>query len=263
MLEASLFLFDIHGVFITRELDREPKVLGGHRLIEALRNKGKRVAVVGSASHLTTRDVWRMLRDLGFNFELDEVWPASRIAAEHLREIFGSANCLVVGARGLVEELESRGHRVVDDWRDADAVVVGYDRDLSFEKLTKALRAINNRDAYFLAVSKVRWYYLPDEGPLLSPGAIVAALEYQTGREAIVVGKPSLVHYVKVLDYFGVKARDAVMVGDDVEADIIPAKTLGMHTVLVSTVNRWEKINVPRRLVDVNVNHVDELVEYI
>lgn len=258
-----MFLFDIHGVFITNELDRNPRVLGGHKVLEVLRSRGHRVAVVGSMSQQSTEATRRLLAELGFRFERDEVWPASRVAAEHLRDVFGKARCLVVGERGLVEELEAHGHVAVDDWREADAVVVGNDRNLSYEKLTKALRAINN-DAYFLAVNKVRWYYLPEEGPLLSPGAVVAALEYQTGRQAVAVGKPSLVHYVKVLNHFGVRPREAVMVGDDIEADILPAKTLGMKTVLVDAVRRWDRRPpLPKNMIDLEVKSVDDLLEHL
>jgi ribonucleotide monophosphatase NagD (HAD superfamily) len=128
--------------------------------------------------------------------------------------------------------------------------------------MTDALRALNN-DAYFIAVNKVRWYYSPTQGPILSPGAIVAALEYQTGREAVVAGKPSLIHFTTVLSHFGVDPEDAVMIGDTVESDLVPAKSLGMTTVLVNQLDRRDRVRQRTDVVDLTIGDVDELVRYL
>jgi HAD superfamily hydrolase (TIGR01450 family) len=261
MIKAKLYAFDVHGVLITRMLD-DPEVLGGHEVVRRLKLNGSRVAVIGSGSNWSTREYAERLRALGFGFDDDEVWPAARVAKVHLSRVFGRAHVLVVGEDGLREELEAGGHVAVEDWREAEAVVVGHDRKITFEKLTAAIRAVA-AGAYFLAVNKVRWYYMPDQGPILSPGAIVAAIEHQTRREAVVVGKPSPVHYMEVLNHFGVRPQEAVMVGDDVEADMMPAKTLGMKTVLVDFKRRWDSQHYPRGLVDLVVGHIDDLLKYI
>ncbi|ABP50108.1 HAD-IIA family hydrolase [Pyrobaculum arsenaticum] len=261
MVKATLFAFDVHGVFITRLLD-DPEVLGGYEVLRRLKSSGRKVALIASGSNWSTKEYTERMRNLGYPLDYEEVWPASRVAAIHLKRIFGRAHVLVLGERGLAEEMEAHGHYVVEDWRDAEAVVVGFDRELNFDKVTKAIRAVH-AGAYFLAVNKVRWYYMPNEGPIMSPGALVAAIEYQTRREAVVVGKPSPIHFIEVLNHFGVKPEDAVMVGDDVEADMMPARSLGMKTVLVNFEKRGDAQRWPRGLVDLVVNHVDELVKYL
>ena len=260
-MNVKLFAFDVHGVFITKILD-DPEILGGQALVKELKRRGYRVAVIASGSNWSTREYAERLRRLGFDFSDDEVWPAARVAAMHLKNMFGKARCFVLGERGLAEELEQWGHEVVDDWRTAEAVVVGMDRQLTYDKLTAAIRAVH-RGAYFLAVNKVRWYYMPGEGPILSPGAVVAAIEDQTRREAVVVGKPSVVHYYAVLSHFGVRPDEAAMVGDDVEADLTPAKTVGMKTVWVTGVDRTDKQEAPPGAVDLQIRHVDELLKYV
>mgnify|MGYP000118255199 FL=1 len=261
MIKAQLYAFDVHGVFITRILD-DPEVLGGHEVVARLKRSGKKVAAIGSGSNWSTREYAERLRALGFDFVIDEVWPASRVASIHLSRVFGKAHVVLLGEEGLQEELEEGGHVIVEDWREADAVVVGHDRKITFDKLTVAIRAVN-AGAYFLAVNKVRWYYMPDQGPILSPGAIVAAIEYQTRREAVVVGKPSPIHYIEVLNHFGVRPSEAVMVGDDVEADMTPAKSLGMKTVLIDFKKRWDSQHYPRGLVDLVISHIDEFLKFI
>ena len=260
--DKKLFLFDFDGVLATGLLEWETEILGGYRIFAELRRRGLEFAVLGSGSNWSTNELWAMFRGMGFMLEHRQIWIAARVAARYLRQELGSAKCLVVGEEGLVKELKQNGHKVVRDWREADAVVVGHDRFLSFKKLTNALRAINNRDTYFIAVNKVRWYYSASSGPMLSPGAIVDALEFQSRRKATVVGKPSLIHFKTVLDYFKVKPEDAVMVGDSLESDIKPAKTLGISTIQVSSVKRWERQREETDA-DLVVEHVDKLVNYL
>ncbi|MEM4189858.1 MAG: HAD-IIA family hydrolase [Candidatus Caldarchaeum sp.] len=257
----KLFLFDIDGVLITGTLEHETRVLGGYRLFATLKRNEIPFGLLGSGSHQSTFEAWSLFRSLGFMVQRDQVWLAARVAAEYLKEKMGRVKCLVVGEEGLRRELKSHGHKIVDGWREAEAVVVGLDRFLTFKKLTEALRAINNKKVPFIAVNKVRWYYSPNQGPLMSPGALVHALEYMTGENAVVVGKPSLIHFQTVLCFFKVKPEDAVMVGDTYESDLKPARTQGMTTVLVSNIKRWERQQSVEA--DYNVGNVDELVSHL
>jgi HAD superfamily hydrolase (TIGR01450 family) len=253
-----LFMFDVDGVFMTGVLEWRGEILGGYRLLRLLR--GRTIALVGSGSNWSTREYWYMIRGMGFPVNEDEVWVAPRVAGMHLRNTLGRARCLVIGEGSLRWELRRFGHTVVDHG-DVDAVVVGHDRFLNGEKLRRAIRALE-AGAYFLAVNRVRWYYTR-EGPMLSPGSIVRLLEEEVGREAVVAGKPSPIHFTTVLNYFGVKPRDAVMVGDTVDTDLAPAKALGMNTVLVSSMERWDKVRSTEYAVDLRVNNIDELTKYL
>jgi ribonucleotide monophosphatase NagD (HAD superfamily) len=79
-----------------------------------------------------------------------------------------------------------------------------------------------------------RWWQTAG-GPLLDAGAYVAGLEYAAGVEAEVVGKPSRAYFDAALAELGATADEAVMVGDDIDADIAGAKAAGLRAVLVRT----------------------------
>ena len=79
-----------------------------------------------------------------------------------------------------------------------------------------------------------RWWQT-SRGPLLDAGAFVAGLEYAAGVEAEVVGKPSRAYFDAALAELGASPHDAVMVGDDVEADVGGATAAGLRGVLVRT----------------------------
>ena len=88
--------------------------------------------------------------------------------------------------------------------------------------------------AELVALQKNR-YWLTEDGLSLDVGPFVAALEYATGCEALVVGKPRRGFFGHVLAELGVHARAAVMVGDDIESDIGGALGAGLAAVLVRT----------------------------
>ena len=63
----------------------------------------------------------------------------------------------------------------------------------------------------------------------------MAAVEYATAVEAVVVGKPSGEFFRQALEDLGVAAEEAIMVGDDIEADIGGAQNAGIRAVQVRT----------------------------
>jgi phospholysine phosphohistidine inorganic pyrophosphate phosphatase len=98
----------------------------------------------------------------------------------------------------------------------------------AFEYLTAGAR--------FLALSRDR-YFRSSEGLRLDAGPFVAALEYATGREATVVGKPSPAYYAEALAALGAAADPArvAMVGDDLWSDVAGAQRAGCQGWLVRT----------------------------
>ena len=66
-------------------------------------------------------------------------------------------------------------------------------------------------------------------------GAFVAGLEYATGVEATVLGKPSPQYFAAALDALGAEPELTWLVGDDAEADVRAAQLFGMRTALVRT----------------------------
>src|SRR5207248_2954745 len=95
------------------------------------------------------------------------------------------------GNPGLRAEVLDRGLRVTDD-DDAEYVIVGNHRGITYDGLTLAMRALM-RGARFIAINADRTYVGPDGGLVPGCGVFVAALQRATGREPdVVVGKPSV-----------------------------------------------------------------------
>ena len=81
---------------------------------------------------------------------------------------------------------------------------------------------------------KNKWWQT-SRGPLLDAGAFVAGLEYATGVDATVLGKPSASYFAAALDALGAEPELTWMVTDDLDADVRGAQAFGMRTALVRT----------------------------
>jgi ribonucleotide monophosphatase NagD (HAD superfamily) len=84
--------------------------------------------------------------------------------------------------------------------------------------------------AELVALQKNR-FWLTADGLSLDAGPLVAAIEYATGRDAFVVGKPSAGFFDIVLADLGADRNSVAMVGDDVETDIGGALDAGIDSV--------------------------------
>ena len=77
--------------------------------------------------------------------------------------------------------------------------------------------------------------WMTEKGMTLDSGPFISALEQAAGVEATIVGKPSLPIFQQAIDALGIPAAELAMVGDDAHNDLVPAKSLGMTTILVRT----------------------------
>lgn len=157
-------------------------------------------------------------------------------------------------------ELEAAGHYQTEVR--PNVVVVGFDRKLTYEKLDQALRVL--KAGAFLVGSYGGAVFMSDSGPALSAGPIIKALEYASGKRAIMIGKPSPRMFRLALEHAKENPSKAVMVGDQIETDILGAKRAGVHTVLVLTgVENRETISRSRIKPDMIIESLDELMKYI
>jgi HAD superfamily hydrolase (TIGR01458 family) len=115
-----------------------------------------------------------------------------------------------------------------------DAVILGdLGERFAYEPLNRAFRLVMD-GAELVALQKNRYWLRPD-GLSLDVGPFAAALEYATGLEAVVVGKPSQSFFALVLHDLGVEPEQAAMVGDDIDSDIGGAQAAGLQRILVRT----------------------------
>jgi len=101
----------------------------------------------------------------------------------------------------------------------------------TYDDLDAAFRAL--RAGAELVATQGNRIAVRDDGEHLDTGGWVRLLEYATGSSARVLGKPSPEFFTAPLDALGRGPDTAVVVGDDLAADIGGGQAVGAATVLV------------------------------
>lgn len=122
------------------------------------------------------------------------------------------------------------------DERHPEFVVVGdLGAEWTFERLNGAFRALVG-GARLVALHKNRYWDPGDgRGILLDAGTFVAALEYASGQEAVLVGKPNPNFFHAAAAPLATPIGRVAVVGDDLESDVRGARAAGCVAVAVRT----------------------------
>jgi HAD superfamily hydrolase (TIGR01450 family) len=248
-------MFDLDGVFYR---GKESRVgLGGARVVDLLRSRGKKLLVLTNDSTDSVDTVRTRLAEFGVLFRREEILTSARLTADFLRSRNGRVSYFLIGETGLEAEMSRAGHRRTRGEK-TDFVVVGLDRELSYGKLDHAARLV--RDGAGLVATHSARLYMYKTGPAVATGPIVKALEYATRKRATVIGKPSPLMFKMALKRAGCSRQEAVMVGDQVETDILGASRAGIDAVLVTS-------GIDQSADDfkllAKVSRVDELVDFL
>lgn len=219
-------------------LDMDGTLYRGKRLfpvtlpfLEQLRELGIGSTFVTNNTSLSKTDYITKLRSLGIEADAETIFTPADSTMIHLRERLPDVRSIaVLGTPSLCLQFEAAGWSV--DWENPDAVVVGFDTTLTFERLCRA--------AYWVQAGKPFLATHPDlicptDEPtvLIDCGAICAALSAATGRRPIVLGKPDPAMLNDLRERLGLKADELAMVGDRLYTDIVMAQRAGVLAVLV------------------------------
>jgi HAD superfamily hydrolase (TIGR01458 family) len=218
-------LIDLDGVLYVEE---EP-IAGAAEALQRLREDGLGLRfVTNTTAHSRDRTLEKLAR-LKLRVDSDELVTPAALAVEHCLEQGHERVALIMNEevkRDFAELEETTGR--------ADAVIVGdLGAAFGYEVLNDAFRRVMG-GAELIALQKNR-YWMRADGLSLDVGPFVAAIEFASGREAYVVGKPAKGFFDQVLASVGVEASAAAMVGDDIESDIGGALRAGLDAILVRT----------------------------
>jgi HAD superfamily hydrolase (TIGR01458 family) len=218
-------LLDLSGVIYVQD----EAVPGAAEALERFRADGLPTRLVTNTTMRPRRSILERLERLGIEADPAELITPASLARRRCEEAGYESVALVVldELREDLEGLEEKGDS-------ADAVIVGDLGDAwDYDVLNRAFRRLMD-GAELIALQKNR-YWETSDGLSLDAGPFVASLEYATGREAEVMGKPSEAFFELALGELGVTAEHVAMVGDDVEADVGGAIDAGLAGILVRT----------------------------
>jgi phospholysine phosphohistidine inorganic pyrophosphate phosphatase len=224
---APAVLLDIDGVL---HVGDEP-IAGAIAALAELRGLSAGIRLVTNTTSKSRQEIVDHLQRLGFDVVGPEVLTPAALAVRHCRERGYRSVKLLVG-EALHEDLAELEQ--APPGRAADAVVLGdLGEGFTGQVLNEAFRLL--MDGAELVALQHNRYWRRTDGLVLDVGAYSAALEYATGSEAVVVGKPAPAFFAAALADLHAQPSGAMMVGDDIEADVGGAIEAGICGILVRT----------------------------
>jgi len=222
-------LIDIDGVLTVSWKPLE----GAVAALRRLRAARLPLALVTNTTSRTRASIAAALAGAGFAVTAADILTAPVIAAAHLSEHYPGARCLLLNSGDISEDLAGVALAGAGD-PDVEVVLVGgAGPEFSYQALNAAFGHLQ-RGARLVAMHR-GLYWRTDEGLQLDSGAFVTGLEQAAGTTAEVVGKPAPAFFAAALAHLDAVAAGTLMVGDDIENDVLAAQRQGLTGVLVKT----------------------------
>ena len=224
----KIVLFDLDGTIYygSKIID------GANDTISFFRKNGIKVFFTTNNSTKTRKQIYERLIGMGVDCKLEEILTSGYLAAltakkNYLEDIY------IFGSKNLISEFEELGIKVNQN-ENAKNLLIGYDPDMTYEGLTKALQVALHAKC-IIACNRERVY--PGENARLLPGcgAMTAPIEWCANRECdIIIGKPNALMVDRLCEQEEITADKFLVIGDTYESDIIMANIAGCNAILLS-----------------------------
>jgi NagD protein len=203
------------------------------------------------------------LRHFGISAGPDELFTSTLATIEYLRaEHAGLRRLFVLGTKSLRTELEAAGFEMAAEnaTDEPDAVLTGFDTELTFPRLCRAAWWIKQGKPYF-ATHPDRICPTNDPTVLVDCGSITAALSEATGRAPdAILGKPDPRMLQGLMARKSLKPQHLAMVGDRLYTDIEMARRACVTGILVLTgESTSDDVRLARQKPDLTVQDLAEL----
>lgn len=186
---------------------------------------------VTNNSSRTPLQVAEKLRSFDIAADENQVFTTSQATANYIYECKKDASVYCIGEEGIRTAIAERGFSSAGE--DADFVVIGIDREISYEKLTVGCLAVRNGATFISTNGDVA---IPTERGLLpGNGSLTSVISVSTGTKPIFIGKPESIIMDQALKVLSTKKEETLMVGDNYDTDIMAGINAGIDTLLVHT----------------------------
>ena len=220
-------LLDLAGVVY----QGDQPLSGAVDAVASLRQAGLRLRFLTNTTRMPRRALLSRLNGMGIAIGDEELFAPAQAARAWLSARKLSPHLLIYPA--LAEDFAGLGGS------EGEAVVVGdAAQGFTYDALNAAFRKLL-AGAEFLALARNRSFKDEDGELSLDAGAFVAALEYAAQREAVLLGKPAPDFFKAALASTEIDGREAVMVGDDAEADVAGALAVGIGSALLVRTGKY------------------------
>ena len=225
----KLFLFDMDGTLYLG--DRLYSFTT--ELLQTIKDSGGKYLFMTNNSSKSVDDYVKKLRKLGITATRDEFMTSSQATAYYLHKYHEGQALYVCGTESLKEELRMEGFTVTTKLEEVECIVMGFDTELTFQKL---------HDVSYLLLTRKDIPYIATNPDLVCPtefgavpdcGSVCIGIKHATGREPIIIGKPSPLMPQLAMEKLGIGKEQTCVVGDRIYTDVKSGLNAGITGILV------------------------------
>lgn len=227
--KIRLYLFDMDGTLYLGDRLFDFTL----ELLDTLKSTGRRCLFMTNNSSKSVEDYVAKLAKLGITATKEDFITSSQATAYYLKENYPGYRLYVCGTQSLKAELVQEGFTVTEKLEDVDCVVMGFDTELTFQKLEDVCRLLLTKgNLPYIATNPD--YVCPTEfGSVPDCGSVCDMILNATGKRPVVIGKPSPLMPALAMKRCGFAKEETAVVGDRIYTDIKCGLQAGITSILV------------------------------
>lgn len=225
----KLFLFDMDGTLYLGNRLYDFTL----ELLDTLKKTGRNYLFMTNNSSKSVEDYVKKLGKLGIAATREDFMTSSQATAFYLHKHHEGQTLYVCGTESLKEELRMEGFTVTTDVNETECIVMGFDTELTFQKLHDVSYLLLTRpDLPYIATNPD--YVCPTEfGSVPDCGSVCDMIYNATKKRPVVIGKPSPLMPQLAMEKLGVSKEETCVVGDRIYTDVKSGLNAGITGVLV------------------------------
>ncbi|MBU2710493.1 TIGR01458 family HAD-type hydrolase [Zooshikella harenae] len=192
--------------------------------LEKLRSMDLVLRFVTNTATQNHQNIITKLHKMGYKIDSQELFTAPIAAKQYIKANNLRPFCLIHEA--LKEDFSEL------DQHQPNCILLGDAREqLNYRTLNKAFQ-LCMAGSLLIGIGKNK-YFKDKQGLMLDAGAFIHALEWAANTQAIIMGKPSYTFFTQAVRSTTFSPKECLMIGDDVESDVIGAMNAGLGGCLV------------------------------
>lgn len=226
----KLFLFDMDGTIYNEKTVFD----GTHQLLNHINSISGKYIFVTNNSSKSVVDYNENINRLGIDAAGDNFFTSIEATILYLKKNYAYAKVYCQGTKSLVNTLEREGIDVTEKMEKVDVVLVGFDTELTSQKLRNTCEILLTQNVDFIATNPdlrcpVSFGFIPD------CGSICAMISNATSKKPQYIGKPEPIMIEAVREKYNYKPEETVIIGDRLYTDIATGLNAGVDTICVLT----------------------------
>lgn len=227
--DKKLFLLDMDGTFYNHNTLFE----GSKELLETIRKNGGKYVFVTNNSSKSVIDYIKKMKTLGIETTDNDFYTSVQTTILLFKKMFPNKKIYCQGTKSLISELNKELIITEEVEDDVDVVLVGFDMELTYEKISKTCELLTRDIPYYATNPDLA--YQNAFGLTPDCGSICQMIKNSTGKDPIYIGKPQATMIDIAIEKYGYTKEETVVIGDRFYTDIMSGINAGVDTICVLT----------------------------